>query len=81
MLAKSPLFAHLNATLQGITTIRSAGNEMTLVNEFDKFQDIHSSSWFIFIATSRAFGLWLDTICTIFIGVVTFQFLLFNSSK
>jgi len=39
------------------------------------FQDLHSSVWFMFIASSRAFALWLDTACLVYIGLVTFSFL------
>lgn len=75
LLARSPVFSHLNATLQGLPTIRSNTAEMILVSEFDKYQDVHSSAWFMFISTSRAFGFWLDLICSIYIGLVTFSFL------
>ncbi|XP_074027104.1 probable multidrug resistance-associated protein lethal(2)03659 isoform X2 [Leptinotarsa decemlineata] len=75
-ITRSPVFAHLNATLQGITTIRTNGAEKVLVDEFDKLQDIHSSAWFMFLYTSRAFGLWLDLVCTLFIGIVTFSFVI-----
>ncbi|KAJ8960745.1 hypothetical protein NQ318_020038 [Aromia moschata] len=73
-ITRSPVFAHLNATLQGLPTIRSNGAEQILVREFDKLQDVHSSAWFMFLYTSRAFGLWLDLICTLYIGVVTYSF-------
>lgn len=79
--ARSPVFAHLNATLQGLTTIRSHGQEMILVEEFDKYQDVHSSAWFMFICTSRAFGYWLDCICVLFIAMVTLSFLVLEESK
>ncbi|KAG5892952.1 hypothetical protein JTB14_015003 [Gonioctena quinquepunctata] len=76
--ARSPVFSHLNATLQGMTTIRSNGAEQILVEEFDKLQDVHSSAWFMFLYTSRAFGIWLDLICTLFIGLVTFAFVILS---
>lgn len=73
---RSPVFAHLNATLQGLTTIRSNGQEITLTSEFDRYQDTHSSAWFMFIATSRAFGYCLDLICVSYIGIVTLIFVI-----
>ncbi|KAH1013297.1 hypothetical protein HUJ04_002305 [Dendroctonus ponderosae] len=71
-IARSPVFAHLNATLQGLQTIRINNAEKNLAEEFDHLQDIHSSAWFMFLYTSRAFSLWLDWITALFIGVVTY---------
>lgn len=76
---KSPVFAHINSTLQGVATIRSNGAEKILTTEFDKHQDIHSSAWFTYIATARAFGYWLDLICVIYIGIVAFSFLFMSN--
>ncbi|KAJ8951065.1 hypothetical protein NQ318_003763 [Aromia moschata] len=74
---RSPVFTHLNATLQGLTTIRAFGAQDILRNEFDKHQDCHTSAWFMYIAASSAFGFWLDILCFIFVGIITFSFLTF----
>lgn len=81
LLVRSPVFTHLNATLQGLTTIRAFGAEDILRDEFDKHQDCHTSAWFMYIAASSAFGFWLDILCFIFVGVITFSFLTFGESK
>ncbi|XP_057328153.1 probable multidrug resistance-associated protein lethal(2)03659 [Microplitis mediator] len=72
---RSPVYSHLNTTLQGLTTIRSFNAEEILTKEFDHHQDLHSSAWYIFIASSRAFGYWLDMFCLIYISLVTTSFL------
>lgn len=41
--ARSPIYSHLSASLNGLTTIRSFGAQPILVKEFDKIQDNHSS--------------------------------------
>ncbi|KOB66206.1 putative multidrug resistance-associated protein, partial [Operophtera brumata] len=60
-----PVFSHLNATLQGITTIRAFGAQEALIREFDNHQDLHSSACPVFshlnatlqgITPIRAFG-------------------------
>jgi ABC-type multidrug transport system fused ATPase/permease subunit len=79
-ITKSPVFTHLTATLQGLTTIRAYGAQNILCKEFDKHQDLHSSAWYMFITTSQAFGFCLDIMCLIFIGFVTFSFLLIGGT-
>ncbi|XP_062528577.1 ATP-binding cassette sub-family C member 4 isoform X3 [Bombyx mori] len=78
---RSPVFSHLNASLQGITTIRAFGAQEALIREFDNHQDLHSSAWYMFIASSRAFGFWLDLVCVVYIAVVTMSFLVLGNEK
>uniref|UniRef100_A0AAG5CR64 Uncharacterized protein n=1 Tax=Anopheles atroparvus TaxID=41427 RepID=A0AAG5CR64_ANOAO len=72
---RSPIFSHTNATLQGLSTIRAFGAQSALKREFNEFLDVNSSSWYMFISTSRAFALWLDLVCVLYIGIVTLSFL------
>ncbi|XP_011877731.1 PREDICTED: probable multidrug resistance-associated protein lethal(2)03659 [Vollenhovia emeryi] len=78
-ITRSPVFGHLSATLQGLPTIRAFGAEAILTREFDNHQDLHSSAWYIFIASSRAFGFWLDVFCVLYIMLVTLSFLVLDS--
>ncbi|RZC36194.1 multidrug resistance-associated protein, partial [Asbolus verrucosus] len=80
-ITRSPVFSHLNASLQGLTTIRAFGAQEILEKEFDNHQDLHSSAWFSFISTSRAFGYWLDLVCIVYITLVTFSFLIIGNEK
>ncbi|XP_049301233.1 uncharacterized protein LOC125774907 [Anopheles funestus] len=78
---RSPLFSHTNATLQGLSTIRAFGAQSVLRREFNEILDVNSSAWYMFISTSRAFALWLDLVCVIYIGIVTISFLIGNSQQ
>ncbi|XP_045761352.1 probable multidrug resistance-associated protein lethal(2)03659 [Maniola jurtina] len=75
-ITRSPVFGHVNATIQGLPTIRSFGAEQLLAHEFDRHQDLHSAAWYLFITCSRAFGYFLDVICLLFIICVTFSCLM-----
>ncbi|KYN29328.1 hypothetical protein ALC57_01233 [Trachymyrmex cornetzi] len=68
-IAYSPIFTHLSTTLQGLPTIRTFGAVAILRKEFDDHQGIHSSAWCIFIASSLAFGLWLNAFCVLYIAM------------
>ncbi|XP_026734455.1 probable multidrug resistance-associated protein lethal(2)03659 isoform X2 [Trichoplusia ni] len=79
-IARSQSLNHLSATVSGLTTIRSSRHhQRTLVREFDKQQDLHSSSWTLVLNTNRAFGFWMDMICCLYLAFVTFSFFLFAS--
>ncbi|XP_055588089.1 ATP-binding cassette sub-family C member 4-like [Uranotaenia lowii] len=72
---RSPIFSHTNATLQGLSTIRAFQAQKVLCWEFSQHMDMNTAAWYIFITTTRAFALWLDFICVIYIAVVTLSFL------
>ncbi|XP_017069976.2 LOW QUALITY PROTEIN: probable multidrug resistance-associated protein lethal(2)03659 [Drosophila eugracilis] len=74
---RSPVYSHLATSLSGLTTIRAFGAQSALELEFDNYQDIHSSAFFMFISTFRTFGYWLDCICLVYIAVVTLSFFVF----
>jgi ATP-binding cassette subfamily C (CFTR/MRP) protein 4 len=74
-ITRSPVFTHLNASIQGITTIRAYEAQEILAKQFDGHQDLHSAAWYLFISTSRSFAFWLDVACFLYISVVTFSFL------
>lgn len=76
---RSPVFTHINASLQGLPTIRAFNAQDALIREFDKYQDNHSSAYYMFLVISRSFGCWLDYVCVIYLGLVTFSFVFFDT--
>ncbi|KAL3283206.1 hypothetical protein HHI36_006355 [Cryptolaemus montrouzieri] len=77
--ARSPILAHMTTSLEGLATIRAFNMEKDLIEEFDRLQDVHSSSWYLYLASSRCFGFWLDICCFTFVAVAVY-FMLFMSS-
>ncbi|KAL1140805.1 hypothetical protein AAG570_000733 [Ranatra chinensis] len=72
---------YLSTSRSGLTTIRAFQAESILKQEFDNHQDLHSTAWYLFIASSRAFGYWLDLVCLVYIGLVTLSFLFLDDGN
>ncbi|XP_060872271.1 probable multidrug resistance-associated protein lethal(2)03659 isoform X2 [Metopolophium dirhodum] len=73
--SRSPVLGYLNASLQGLSTIRAFEAEEVLSREFDDHQDLHTSAWYIFISSTEALGFALDMICLVYISILTYSFL------
>lgn len=58
--------------MTGLTVVRALKAEKILQKEFDNHQDAHTACYYMFIATSRAFGLSLDLFCCIFVASVIY---------
>ncbi|XP_011696221.1 PREDICTED: probable multidrug resistance-associated protein lethal(2)03659 [Wasmannia auropunctata] len=71
---RSPIFDHLGASLQGLTTIRAFNAEEKLMADLCIHQDVHSSACFLFLSTSRTFGFYIDAICQLYIGAIIIVF-------
>ncbi|XP_017121302.1 probable multidrug resistance-associated protein lethal(2)03659 [Drosophila elegans] len=69
--ARSPMYSHFSATLNGLPTIRALGAQELLTKEYDNYQDLHSSGYYTFLSTSRAFGYYLDLFCVAYVISVT----------
>ncbi|XP_015127764.1 multidrug resistance-associated protein 4 [Diachasma alloeum] len=80
-ITKSPVFSHVNASLAGLATIRSAGGQEMLRKGFDNHQDVHTSTNSLLISTSTAFGLWLDAVTIVFVAFVTYSFIILKNDS
>nr|QST14987.1 ABCC4-1 protein [Diaphanosoma celebensis] len=69
---RSPIYSHVCSTLIGLTTLRAHQSEKAFQKMFDDKQDLHSASWYMFIAASGWFATWLDWICNVYVACVTF---------
>ncbi|XP_072382028.1 ATP-binding cassette sub-family C member 4-like isoform X2 [Diabrotica undecimpunctata] len=78
--SRAPVYSHVIATLDGMTTIRASKCEDMVIQEFDGLMDNSSGAWYLYITACEVFGFYLDCISTVFIGIVTYQFLIFDNS-
>ncbi|XP_056642945.1 probable multidrug resistance-associated protein lethal(2)03659 [Diorhabda sublineata] len=78
---RSPIYTHLSASLQGLTTIRAFKAEEILKTEFDRYQNLHSAAFFMYLGANRTFGFWLDFICVIYIALVIVALLFVKSEQ
>nr|XP_023023861.1 multidrug resistance-associated protein 4-like [Leptinotarsa decemlineata] len=70
-ITRSPVYTHLAASLQGLSTIRAFEVQEILSKEFDNLQDSYTSAYFMFLSANRGFGFWLDIHCVTYIFLVT----------
>jgi len=71
-LARSPIFAMLSESLNGIATIRSNGAVDFFKGKFRHVHDGHSRAFFAFIACSRWLGFRMDALMFIFLTIASF---------
>lgn len=71
ILDRSPIFGHLTESMKGLTTIRAYGAQQILEKEFDTYQDLHTSIFYMYLGSERAFAFWLDTLCVLYVSFIT----------
>ncbi|GAB0093527.1 probable multidrug resistance-associated protein lethal(2)03659 [Sergentomyia squamirostris] len=76
--SRSPVFAHMNFTIQGLSTIRALKAEHVLEAEFNQHNDFNSSAWYMFLACSQSFTMWLDMACILYISIVVLSFVILD---
>ncbi|XP_018785664.1 PREDICTED: probable multidrug resistance-associated protein lethal(2)03659 [Bactrocera latifrons] len=78
-ITRSPIYSLTNQTFQGLSTIRALQAESALDSEFHDYMNGNTCAWFLFISCTRAFALWSDFLCVLYIAAVTFSFLVLHN--
>ncbi|CAG2118678.1 unnamed protein product, partial [Medioppia subpectinata] len=78
MEARSPVYSHVNTTLCGLTSIRAFGAQHMFERQFEVHQNDNTSTFFLFICTSRALGVIADTICIAYL-IAIIAYIMTNS--
>ena len=79
-LARSPLYTHLSATLNGITTIRAFNMEEKMLSEFNACLDYQVGAYLTYLYATRWFCFRLDftafvfQLFSIFAPIIAVQF-------
>ena len=81
VLARSPVYSHVSTTLNGLSSIRAFGTQNEFEEQFYRYQDDHSATWFIFLCAARALGLLMDWLFICYIVIITVVIMTFNESK
>lgn len=65
-MARSPVYSHFNASLNGLATLRSHNGVNRFVDVFETKMDLYGRAYAMFINTSRWVGFRLDAITFVF---------------
>ncbi|KAI8901223.1 P-loop containing nucleoside triphosphate hydrolase protein [Globomyces pollinis-pini] len=76
---RSPVYAHVPSTLEGLTIIRSFTMEKNFAGQFYSNQNEHSRMLLCYLSCVRWLGLRLDLMVTAFLAAVTFGCVTFQS--
>ena len=71
--ARSPLYSHISATLQGLTTIRACEREHASIAYFHAYQDEQTKGWLHYLNANRWFGMRIDLVSSLFVTAVSFS--------
>lgn len=77
--AYSSVYSLVNQTFQGLSVIRALEAKKSMQTSFHQFQNPSITSWFLFAALGRAFALWADIICLIYMTIVIVSLLMFHA--
>ena len=79
--ARSPLYSHISAAIQGLSSIRAYHEDNRILNQFHFYQNEHTKAWYMKIITSRWFGMRIDLIGSSFLTIVAFSSIPLADSK
>ncbi|KAF6215602.1 hypothetical protein GE061_010358 [Apolygus lucorum] len=77
-MSRSPIYTHLNTSLQGLTTIRAQRAQNYLKMAFDFHQDLNTACLFTYCSAQQAYTYCLDICSIAFVSIVLFVCIVFR---
>jgi hypothetical protein len=77
--ARSSFIGHVNATVEGLPTIRCAKVEHILIDEFDSHQDLYTSASYLYLCWFRSLNFFVTVYFIFFTSAILLQFLIVDS--
>ncbi|KAL3283463.1 hypothetical protein HHI36_006607 [Cryptolaemus montrouzieri] len=75
------MLTHVNATVQGISTIRALSGEDFVTKEFENQQSIYNSNWLFYGSSSIALSFFVDLTCFLFLSFTTIFLILYGKDS
>ncbi|KAI8806039.1 P-loop containing nucleoside triphosphate hydrolase protein [Cladochytrium replicatum] len=79
-ITRSPVYAAIPSTLEGLSLIRAFGAEQRFTNRFVGTQDKNTAIWFMYLSISRWLGFRLDVMSAGFLIIVAFASVVLRES-
>jgi ATP-binding cassette subfamily C (CFTR/MRP) protein 4 len=80
-LARSPIYSHLSASIQGVPLIRSYGAQAKCIQDFSHCLDEHSRVYSVMLGMNRWSGLRIECVVAAFVGLLAFSILIMHRSR
>ncbi|XP_063924522.1 probable multidrug resistance-associated protein lethal(2)03659 [Zophobas morio] len=77
---KSPIYTHVVATIDGLTTIRVSEAQKHSLSKFERYQDSYNSIRYLHQALHSSYAFWTDFTCMLYVAVVIFFLIIFKKS-
>jgi ATP-binding cassette subfamily C (CFTR/MRP) protein 4 len=81
LLARSPIYSHLSASIQGVPMIRSYRAQQTCIRDFSRCLDEHSRVYSVMLGMNRWSAMRIECVVAAFVGLLAFSMLILHRSK
>ncbi|KAJ3652709.1 hypothetical protein Zmor_018650 [Zophobas morio] len=77
---KSPIYTHVVATVDGLTTIKASKAQKHCLSKFERYQDSYNAINYLHQALHSSYAFWTEFICMLYVAVIVFFLIIFKKS-